>query len=189
MQPSDDNPPPAVPPDLEARLRGLSQPGATGDTYVIPPPPARSGPDVSGMGARVVETGGRVADAGLAALSHFAIVFGFFGVGFLLSLAITGIIWLRSRRSSYLAYQSQQAGCYQVFVLVFNLACAGVFGVFVAGWLYWGWTWAWTAAAVVVVFFIAWFPLSILYGIWGGVMVLMGRDFRYPYFGRTTRKF
>lgn len=188
MQPTD-NPPPPVPPEIEARLRGLSQPGATGDSYLIPPPPARTGPDLGGVGARVVETGGRVADAGLAAVSHFAILFGFLGFGFLISVAITAIIWLRSRRSPYVEYHARQAGCYQAFVFVFNIALTVLFGTFLAGQIYWGWTWAGGAATYLLVFFLAWFPISILYGAWGGLMVLLGRDFRYPYFGRTTRTF
>jgi hypothetical protein len=188
MQPYEDNRDPAVPPEVERRLRGLSQPGPGGDAYVIPPPPARTGPDVSGVGARVVETGGRVADAGLAAVAHFAIFFGFLGVGFLLSVAISVGIWLYSRRSPFVAYQAEQAGCYQVFVLVFNLGCAALLGVFLAGQIYWGWTWAGTAAALLIVFFIAWFPLSILYGLWGGLQVLLGRDFRYPVLGNWAAR-
>jgi hypothetical protein len=186
MQPTDDNPPSAVPPEIEARLRGLSQPGP-GDAYVLPPPPARSGPDIGGVGSRVAETGGRVADASLAALSHFAILFGFFGVGFLLSLAISLGIWFYSRRSPYVEYHARQAGCYQAFVFVFNIGCAVLFGTLLAGQIYWGWTWAGPATTCLLVFFIAWFPISILYGAWGGLMVLLGRDFRYPYFGRPTR--
>src|SRR5215211_5509037 len=36
----DENPPPAVPPDVERRLRELSQPGRAADPYVLTPPPA-----------------------------------------------------------------------------------------------------------------------------------------------------
>jgi hypothetical protein len=188
MQSPEDNPTPAVPPEVERRLRGLSQPGAGGDAYVIPPPPARTGPDVSGVGARVVQTGGQVADAGLAALAHFAILFGFFGVGFLITLAITVSIWLYSRRSSFVAYQAEQAGCYQAFVFAFNIGCAVLFGAFLGARVYWGWDWAGAAAGLLVVFFVAWFPISILYGAWGGLQVLLGRDFRYPYFGRRAAR-
>ncbi len=187
MQPYNDNPPPAVPPDLERRLRGLSQPGPADDAYLIPPPPARTGPDVGVVGSRVVQTGGRVADAGLAAMSHFAILFGFLGFGFVISLAISVGIWLYSRRSPYVEYHARQAGCYQAFVFLFNIGLAVLLGVFLAGQLYWGWTWAGGAAALLIVFFVVWFPISILYGAWGGLMVLLGRNFRYPYFGRPSR--
>ena len=178
----DENTPPAVPPDVERRLRELSQPGRATDPYVLAPPPAV--PPSATAGTRVVETAGRAADAGLAAVAHFAILFGFFGIGFLLSLAISGLIWLYSRRSPLVAFHAQQAGCYQIFVLGFNLACAGLFGAFLAMSIYLRWEWANTAALLLVLFFILWFPISILYGAWAGLMVLLGRDFRYPYFGR-----
>src|SRR3712207_8168808 len=55
-------------------------------------------------------------DRGLAVLAHASIGFGFLGIGFLLGLAINVIIWLRSRRSSYLAVQSEQAGAYQLAI-------------------------------------------------------------------------
>jgi hypothetical protein len=178
----DENTPPAVPPEVERRLRELSQPGRAADPYVLAPPPAA--PPIVTTGPRVAETAGRAAGAGLAALAHFAILFGFVGIGFLLSLAISGIIWLYSRRSPEVAFHAQQAGCYQIFVLVFNLGCAVLFGVFLAMSIYLHWEWAGTAALLLVVFFVLWFPISILYGAWAGLMVLLGRDFRYPYFGR-----
>jgi hypothetical protein len=40
------------------------------------------------------------ADRGLAVLAHASIGFGFFGIGFLLGIAINAVIWLRSRKSS-----------------------------------------------------------------------------------------
>jgi uncharacterized Tic20 family protein len=183
--PGPDDHPPAVPPDVERRLRELSQPGRTADPYVLAPPP--TAPPQTQVGTRVVETAGRAADAGLAALAHFAILFGFFGVGFLLSLAISGAIWLYSRRSPYVAFHAQQAGCYQIFVLVFNIGYWVLLGalVYVGGQLHWE---AGTITAVVTLMiglFILWFVLSILYGAWAGLRVLLGHDFRYPYFGRA----
>src|SRR5687767_299698 len=79
-------------------------------------------------------------DRVLATLAHAAIGFGFFGIGFLLSLAISGVIWVISRRSPHVAVHAEQAGAYQVFVLVVNVvvivgwlvAAVALFG---AGWL------------------------------------------------------
>jgi hypothetical protein len=170
-----------IPAEVERRLRELSQPGAADSPYVLAPPPT-AGP--GGAGTRVVQTAGRAADAGMAAVAHFAILFGFLGIGFLISLAISGVIWLYSRRSPYVAFHAQQAGCYQLFLLGFNLGCAALLGVLLALNIYLHWEWAGTAALLLVVLFIAWFPISILYGAWGGLMVLMGRNFRYPYLGR-----
>ena len=64
----------------------------------------------------------------LAALSHVAIAFGLFGIGFLLGLVISIGIWIAGRRSRYIAVHAEQAGLYQLVVLVLNV-------VIVATWL------------------------------------------------------
>ena len=73
-------------------------------------------------------------------------------------------------------------------MLVFNLGCAALLGVFLALSIYLHWEWANTAALLLILFFILWFPISILYGAWAGLLVLLGRDFRYPYFGRKRNE-
>src|SRR5262249_48694351 len=53
-------------------------------------------------------------DRRIAAVSHLSIAFGvIIGVGFLLGIAINLVIWLRSRRSTFVEFHSGQAGAYQ----------------------------------------------------------------------------
>src|SRR5260370_38563449 len=71
------------------------------------------------------------ADRRVAAVAHLSIGFGVFvGVGFLAGLAINLVIWLRSRRSSFVEFHSEQAGTYQLveFMLTFRRLAAGVRG-------------------------------------------------------------
>src|SRR5438105_9052574 len=105
----------------------------------------------------------------LSALAHGAIAFGFFGIGFLASLAISGIIWLYGRRSPQVRFHSEQAGCYQCSVLLINLALVALLGaaggvsIFslikggsdfgLSGWVLLG-----------LILFLIWFVASILYG-------------------------
>lgn len=125
-------------------------------------------------------------------LAHGAIAFGFFGIGFLMSLAIAGIIWLYSKRSPEVRFHSEQAGCYQCLVLLINivwviiLAIGGGFGIFsiirgeggqLAGWVIIG-----------LIAFVAWFFLSIVYGIIAAILVLMGVRFKYPIIGDRAEK-
>src|SRR2546430_5974601 len=75
------------------------------------------------------------ADRRVAAVAHLSIAFGVFvGVGFLAGLAINLVIWLRSRRSSFVEYHSEQAGTYQLVVFVLNILfvviwVAGIIGL------------------------------------------------------------
>lgn len=123
----------------------------------------------------------------MSVLAHGAIAFGFFGIGFLMSLAIAGVIWLYAKRSPEVRFHSEQAGCYQCIVLLINivwvlvLAVGGGFSIFsffrgeggnLAGWVLVG-----------LILFVGWFFLSILYGIFAAVMVLMGKRFKYPILG------
>src|SRR5437868_13995251 len=119
----------------------------------------------------------------LSAAAHAAIAFGLFGIGFLLSLAISGVIWLYGRRSPQVRFHSEQAGCYQCSVLLINLVfvtflgAAGGFSIFSSlngrsdgglGGL--------VIAGIVV--FLAWFFLSILAGLVAAILVLLGKDFK-----------
>ncbi len=134
------------------------------------------------------------ASRALSALAHGAIAFGFLGIGFLASLAISGVIWLYSRHSPQVRFHAGQAGCYQCSVLLVNIAfvvvlgVGGGFSIFnlfqghfdpgEGGWVLWGF-----------VLFALWFVLSILYGLFAAVMVLLGKRFKYPIIGdRMTRK-
>src|SRR5688500_19548439 len=62
----------------------------------------------------------RSAERVLAAVAHGAIAFGVFGIGLLVSLLISGVIWLYSRRSPHVRFHSEQAGCFQCSVLLIN---------------------------------------------------------------------
>src|SRR5437868_421691 len=106
----------------------------------------------------------------LSALAHGAIAFGFLGVGFLLSLAISGVIWLYGRRNPQVRFHSEQAGCYQCSVLLINLVwilllgAAGGFSIFSvinqrSDWGLGGWV------AVGFILWLLWFVSSILYGL------------------------
>lgn len=131
-------------------------------------------------------------------LAHASIGFGFVGIGFLLGLVINGVIWLRSRRSSFLAVQSEQAGAYQLAVLLINIALVVIWtAIFVyvllgdstigVGQL--------SARQVAVGFWFALIPLfalwyvgSILYGIYGAIRIAQGREFWYPILGAWARR-
>jgi uncharacterized Tic20 family protein len=124
----------------------------------------------------------------LAGVAHGAIAFGLFGLTLPIQLLITGIIWLYSRRSPYVRFHSDQAGCYQCSVLLINVLVIGmlaigggfaIFGVFRGestwgelGLVLWG-----------IGLFIAWFVVTIFVGIFGAIMVLLGKPFKYPFIG------
>lgn len=128
------------------------------------------------------------AERTLSVAAHAAIGFGFFGIGFLLSLLITGIIWLYSKRSPEVRFHSDQAGCYQCSVLLINvvvviiLAVTGGFSVFagIQGQNDWGSSWVFTLALIL---FILWFFGTIFYGLFAALMVLLGKRFKYPIIG------
>ncbi|MDQ3930862.1 MAG: DUF4870 domain-containing protein [Chloroflexota bacterium] len=138
--------------------------------------------------ARSVGVVDRSADRVLSAVAHGAIVFGLFGVSFLITLAISGVIWLYSRRSSEVRFHSGQAGCYQCSVLLINVllvtvaAVTGVFSIFSLsrGQSDWGAGWG---SLIGLTLFILWFGGSILYGLFAAVMVLLGKEFKYPIIG------
>lgn len=137
-------------------------------------------------------TPGNVIDQGtaraLSAVAHGAIAFGLFGVGFLLSLAISGVIWLYAKRSPEVRFHSEQAGCYQCSVLVINFVFVIILGATTGFSLFnllqgrsdWGMG---GVAIAGLVLFAIWFLGTILLGLYGAVMVLMGRKFKYPIIG------
>ena len=144
---------------------------------------------------------GRGSERALAAAAHAAIAFGFLGIGFLLSLAITGVIWLVSLKSPYVREQADRAGRYQIFILLANLLVVllwaiglGVF-VYLGGWEGWGsggWrTVAWAllglALLIAVPVFLVWYVGTILYGLYAALRVLAGDDFRYPWHPLSRR--
>lgn len=153
---------------------------------------ARRGVSVAGPGSERV----------LAAVAHGAIAFGFVGIGFLLSLAITAAIWLASKRSPYLQEQSDRAGRFQIYVVVVNVLAIVVWllGLALLGYLV-GWEglwngsiqrtgglgWRWIIVAIdalllllALPLFAVWYIGTIVYGIYGAIRALGGHDFRYP---------
>ncbi len=138
------------------------------------------------------------ADRSLGVLAHASIGFGLFGIGFLLGIAINVVIWLRSRRSSYVAVQAEQAGAYQLAVLLINVVLAAVwltmlFYVFMGdstigpGQLSMRQIAAGLWLALIPAFAI-WYLLSIGYGLYGALQVSSGREFWYPILGAWARR-
>ena len=142
------------------------------------------------------------ADAGgsrtLAAVAHGAIAFGLFGIGFLVSLAITGVIWLYGRHSPYLREQADRAGRYQLLVLALNILVVALWigGValffYLGGWGGWG-NGGWRSVAltgegvlllVAVPVFVVWYFGTIGFGLYAALRALAGHDFRYPIIDR-----
>ncbi|MGN6757005.1 MAG: DUF4870 domain-containing protein [Thermomicrobiales bacterium] len=142
------------------------------------------------------------ADAGgsrtLAAVAHGAIAFGLFGIGFLVSLAITGIIWLYGRHSPYLREQADRAGRYQLLVLALNILVVALWigGValffYLGGWGGWG-DGGWRSIALTsegvllllaVPVFVVWYFGTIGFGLYAALRALAGHDFRYPIIDR-----
>ena len=138
------------------------------------------------------------ADRGLAVLAHASIGFGLVGIGFLLGLAINFVIWLRSRRSSYVSIQAEQAGAYQLAILVINVVLIAVWllmllYVFLGpseigeGQLSIRQIMAGLWLALIPLFAI-WYVGSILYGLYGALKVARGGEFWYPIFGAWARR-
>ncbi|MGI8587555.1 MAG: DUF4870 domain-containing protein [Chloroflexia bacterium] len=149
------------------------------DPYVLEPPPTR----------RVSDVGSRAADQALAGLAHGAIIFGFLGIGFLMSLGIAGGVWLYGRHAPYVEYHAKQAGCYQIFVLLVNILTLILIGVmFGVSLLYPQWGFAGTLAWGLLIVWACWFVGSILFGVLAAVLVLLGKPFAYPYFGRRAAR-
>lgn len=134
----------------------------------------------------------------MAVLAHASIGFGFVGIGFLLGLAINGVIWLRSRRSSLVNVHAEQAGAYQLAVFLTNVALVVTFGLsglylafapstlgpaeltssqVLAG--------AWLALLPLA---LLWYIASIGYGLYAAWKVARGHEFWYPIFGAWARR-
>jgi uncharacterized Tic20 family protein len=137
-------------------------------------------------------------DQRIAAVAHVSIAFGvFIGVGFLLGLAINFVIWLRSKRSPFVELHAEQAGAYQLVVLLINIAIAGIWiaavvafladpevvtrGLSVKQVLLGAW-------CLLLPVQIAWFFGTILLGVYAGIVVATGHDFSYPFFGPWARR-
>lgn len=133
------------------------------------------------------------ADRRIAAVAHLSIGFGVVvGVGFLLGLAINLVIWLRSRRSPFVHFHSEQAGTYQLVVLATNITILAIWivGVF---WMLGGseigegmlslrqiLMGLWLALLPLQ---IVWYFGTILYGVYAGLKVALGGEFSYPIIG------
>lgn len=155
------------------------------------PPPPRQEPPSPPIVPPVID---QSASRALAALAHGAIAFGFFGIGFIMSLAIAGVIWLYSKRSPEVRFHSEQAGCYQCCVLLVNaifvlvLGTMGGFSLFSIIFEGRSLSTLNTGLLIGLVLFAFWFLLSILYGIIAAVLVLMGVRFKYPIIGDRFEK-
>jgi uncharacterized Tic20 family protein len=159
-------------------------------------PPYRPEPQRA-MPAQPPPGAGYVIDQSLAralsALAHGAIAFGFLGVGFLISLAISGVIWLYGRRSPQVRFHSEQAGCYQCSVLLINLVLVVVLGAAGGFWIFNisnGRSDAGLGGLVLVglILSLLWFVASILFGLFAALMVLLGKDFKYPVIGGYLKR-
>jgi uncharacterized Tic20 family protein len=133
------------------------------------------------------------ADRRIAAIAHLSICFGIFvGVGFTVGLAINAVIWLRSRHSPIVSFHAEQAGTYQLIVLLVNIALivTWVFGVFyLLGGSQVGegmlsvrqiGMGLWLALLPIG---LIWFFGTILYGVYGGIKIALGGEFSYPVIG------
>jgi len=141
----------------------------------------------------------REVDRRIAAVAHLSIGFGVVvGVGFLLGIAINVGIWLRSKRSPFVELHAEQAGAYQLTVLLINIAAVLVWLVG-AGYLVIGGSTVTLGTVplnqvmaglgcLVVPAFIVWFFGTIFYGLYGGLLIAAGRDFSYPVFGPWARR-
>jgi uncharacterized Tic20 family protein len=138
------------------------------------------------------------ADRGLAVLAHASIGFGFFGIGFLLGIAINAVIWLRSRKSSYVAVQAEQAGTYQLLVLLINIALVLIW-ITALVYVFAGDSTLGPAELSVrqiaaglwlalIPLFLIWYAASIFYGLWAAYRVSQGKEFWYPIVGSWARR-
>jgi uncharacterized membrane protein len=142
-------------------------------------------------------------DRVLAVLAHGAIAFGLFGIGFVLSLVIAGVIWLVSKRRQHVAFHGEQASIYQVIVVTVNAVAISLWSL--AGVALFGQALpiplvspitlaqpvpAWMIAlwVAVVPIFAVWFIGTILLGLYGAVQVALGRRFEYPIIGPWARR-
>jgi uncharacterized Tic20 family protein len=137
-------------------------------------------------------------DRRIAAVAHVSIGFGVIvGVGFLLGLAINLVIWLRSKRSPFVELHAEQAGAYQLIVLLTNIVLVALGITVVVAFLadvevltrglsvkqvLMG-TWVATLPLQIV-----WFFGTIILGVYAGIVVAVGGDFSYPIIGPWARR-
>ena len=131
-------------------------------------------------------------DRSLSALAHGAIAFGIFGVTFPVALGVSAFLWLYSKRSSQVRFHAEQAGCYQCSVLLVNalfvivLGVSGGFGIFE---VFQGRPWQMgPLLAVGLILFGLWFAGSIVYGVIAALIVLRGKEFKYPMIGDWAKR-
>jgi hypothetical protein len=146
---------------------------------------------------------GQGSERALAAAAHGAIAFGFAGIGFIPSLAITAVIWLTSWKSPYVREQADRAGRYQIFVLLVNILVIVLWALglglllWLTGWRFFGLGGGDPQVAgslpitlvilvnlllliIAVPVFVVWYFGTILYGVYGAARSLAGHDFHYP---------
>ena len=164
---------------------------------------ATGGEDRRVLARRGIAVAGQGSERTLAAAAHGAIAFGFVGIGFILSLVITAIIWLASWKSTYVREQSDRAGRYQIFVLLVNILVIVLWALGL-GLLLWltGWRFIGLGGGdpqvagsppitivilldlalliVAVPIFVVWYFGTIIYGVYGAARALAGHDFHYP---------
>jgi len=137
-------------------------------------------------------------DQRIAAIAHLSIGFALIpGIGFMMGLAINAVIWLRSKRSPVVEFHAEQAGAYQLAVLLINVALVASW-IAIAGTTIGGFDWHIGSVAL-------WQPLTallclltpliavsyfgtILYGVYGGLLVAAGKEFSYPVYGPWARR-
>jgi uncharacterized Tic20 family protein len=148
----------------------------------------------AGFTGPATRVAGRGGERTLAAAAHAAIGFGLLGIGFLVSLVITGVIWLAGRRSPYVQEHADRAGRYQIFVLLVNVVVVGLWAAGLGLVLYldlWGQWDAGGPRAVALTLvsllllatapaIVAWYFGTIAYGLYAALRVFAGHDFRYP---------
>jgi hypothetical protein len=116
------------------------------------------------------------------------------------------VIWLVGRRSHYVAVHAEQAGWYQLVVLVLNVVLGAAWLVSlvlvlgntlgIAGWL--GLP-SWNVGlpvqlaiglvlALALPLYVVWFVGTIALGVYGALMVTSGKPFWYPVIGPWVRR-
>jgi uncharacterized membrane protein len=143
----------------------------------------------------IIDAADRSAERVLAAAAHGAIAFVLFGITFWVTLAVTGVIWLYSRRSPEVRFHAEQAGCYQAIVILINIIIIAISGATggaaIVKLLQGDQDWARSlgiGAVIALACFLLWFFGSILYGIYAAIVVILGRPFKYPIIGNWFQK-
>jgi uncharacterized Tic20 family protein len=158
-----------------------------------PTPPYQNPPQATAPSPNpAVQLADKSAERALSALAHGAIAFGLFGISFLISLVITGVIWLYARRSPEVRFHAEQAGCYQCSVLLINLVLVSVLGVgggFSLVFIFRGEGGSLAGLTLLgACAFAIWFFLSIIYGVIAAILVLSGKRFKYPIIGDRVER-